>query len=223
MKHLSLIAGCVALLGPGAPAFAAEISGEYLEARTCDVYTGPCFANGEIGIAGKEAVMAWRVDEGSWAGEDLSGLGVALIIKANDTLGIGGSFFCKPDKISAVIVVDENADEDQKAALVDFVKDSAPELTKDLRKIESASISLTNDHLSGKGVFKAGMLAKIETRKLAKGDCVCSNESVIYPPLSKVDNAHPAYTLNMTFDGKGLDRTWSTVNKRSAFLATFER
>jgi hypothetical protein len=223
MNRLGYLAGCLLVLGVASTCFAAEISGEYLEARTCDVYTGPCFANGEIGIAGKEAVMAWRVDEGSWAGQDLAGLGVALIIKANDTLGFGGSFFVKPDKIAAVIVVDEKADEDQKMALVQFVKESAPELTKDLIKIESAPISLTNDHLSGKGVFKAGKLAKIETRKLAKGDCVCSNESVIYPPLNKVENAHPAYTLNMTFDGKGLDRTWSTVNKRSAFLATFER
>jgi hypothetical protein len=223
MKRVGLFVGCVALLGAVTLAFAAEISGEYLEARTCDVYTGPCFANGEIGITGKEAVMAWRVDEGSWAGEDLSGLGVALVIKANDTLGFGGSFFVKPDKISAVIVVDERADRYQQAALIEFVKESAPELTKELLKIEAAPISLTNDHLTGKGVFTAGKLAKIETRKLAKGDCVCSNESVIYPPLNKVDNAHPAYTLNMTFDGKGLDRTWTTINKRSAFLATFER
>jgi len=111
----------------------------------------------------------------------------------------------------------------KKTALVRFVKDSVPHLTTDIVKVESAAISLTNDHLSGKGVFTAGKLARIETRALAKGDCVCSNESVIYPPLNKVDNAHPAYTLNMTFDGKGLDRTWSTVNKRSAFLATFER
>lgn len=223
MTRFGYLAACLLAFGVVSTGFAAEISGEYLEARTCDVYTGPCFANGEIGIAGKEAVMAWRVDEGSWAGQDLAGLGVALVIKANDTLGFGGSFFVKPDKISAVVVVDEKADEDQKAALVQFVKESAPELTKDVLKIESAAISLTNDHLSGKGVFKAGKLARIETRALAKGDCVCSNESVIYPPLNKVDNAHPAYTLNMTFDGKGLDRTWSTVNKRSAFLATFER
>ena len=223
MKRLGIFVGCLALVGAVTPALAADISGEYLEARTCDVYTGPCFANGEIGIAGKDAVMAWRVDEGRWAGEDLAGLGVALIIKANDTLGFGGSFYVNPDKITAVIVVDEKANADQKAALVDFVKNSAPKLTVDVVKVESAPISLTNDHLSGKGVFTAGKLAKIETRALAKGDCVCSNESVIYPPLSKVDNAHPAYTLNMTYDGKGLDRTWSTVNKRSAFLATFER
>ncbi|MBI5757839.1 MAG: hypothetical protein HZA46_04910, partial [Planctomycetales bacterium] len=42
--------------------FAAQITGEYIEARTCDVYTGPCFANGEVGTTGNEAVLAWKVD-----------------------------------------------------------------------------------------------------------------------------------------------------------------
>src|SRR5439155_27171819 len=113
--------------------------------------------------------------EGQWQGQDLAGLGVALIIKANDTLGLGGSFYVNPDKITAVIVVDEKADVEQKAALVHFVKDSAPILTKDVVKVEEAPISLTNDHLSGKGLFTAGKPSKIETRALAKGDCVCSN------------------------------------------------
>lgn len=223
MKQFVFGAICIVFSGLFSTLNAAEISGEYLEARTCDVYTGPCFANGEIGISGKEAVMAWKVDEGKWAGQDLSGLGVALVIKANDTLGFGGSFYAKPDKIEAVILVDEKANKSQKDALVRFVKDNSPHLSKEVVKVESAPISLTNDHLAGKGVLKAGNLAKIETRALAKGDCVCSNESVCYPPLNKVDNAHPAYTVNMTFDGKGLDRTWSSINKRSAFLATFER
>lgn len=223
MRIFGFLSGCLAALSFVSTGTAAEISGEYLEARTCDVYTGPCFANGEVGIAGKEAVMAWKVDEGKWAGEDLSGLGVALVIKANDTLGFGGSFYVKPDKIVAVIVVDEQATASQRVALVKFVTDSAPHLTKDVVKVESAAMTLTNDHLAGKGIFSAGTLAKIETRALAKGDCVCSNEVVFYPPLNKVDNAHPAYTLNMTFDGKGLDQTWSSVNKRSAFMGTFER
>jgi hypothetical protein len=223
MRTLAFLAGCVLAVTAVSNSFAAEISGEYLEARTCDVYTGPCFANGEVGITGKEAVMAWRIDEGKWAGQDLAGLGVALIIKSNDTLGFGGSFYVKPDKITAVIVVDEKADVEQKAALIRFVKDSAPTLVTDVVKVQEAPISLTNDHLTGKGVFTAGKLSKIETRALGKKDCVCSNESVIYPPLTKVDNAHAAYTLNMTFNGEGLDRTWTSVNKRSAFLATFEK
>ena len=146
-----------------------------------------------------------------------------LPVKASDTLGFGGSFYVNPDPITAVVLVDSAANERQRSALVQFVKDSVPHLTRTIVLVQSAPISLTNDHLSGKGVFVAGNLAKIETRALKGGDCVCSNESVIYPPLAKVENSHPAYALNMTFDGKGLDRTWTMVNKRSAFLATFER
>lgn len=222
MKRLSILAAGV-LISSASLLQAAEITGEYLEARSCDVYTGPCFANGEIGIAGKEAVMAWKVDEGKWSGKDLSGLGVALIVKANDTLAFGGSFYSNPDKITAVIVVDDRADPEQAQALVHFVKDNARQLAYDVVRVEKAPITLSNDHLSGKGVFSAGKLAKIETRKLGKGDCICSNESVIYPPLTKVDNAHAAYTVNMSYEGKGLNSTWSSVNKRSAFMATFER
>jgi len=38
------------------------LSGNYMEARTADVYTGPCFANGEVEINGKEAVFGWKID-----------------------------------------------------------------------------------------------------------------------------------------------------------------
>ena len=40
------------------------VVGQYLEARTCDVWTGPCFANGEINLRGEHAVMAWAVQRG---------------------------------------------------------------------------------------------------------------------------------------------------------------
>ena len=223
MYSFRILSACAVVLATISHASAAEISGEYLEARTCDVYTGPCFANGDIGLTGREAVLAWKVDEGSWNGQRLDGLGVCLVVKASQTLGFGGGFLVNPDPIQSVILVDTQADSDQRDALVAFVKESASHLTKNVVRIESAPISLENDHVSGKGVFTAGDFAKIETRKLKKGDCVCSNETVFYPPLTKVENSHPAYTLNMTYDGKGLSNTWTTINRRSAFLATFER
>src|SRR5258707_10474180 len=121
MRRFGYLAGCWAALGAVSSTLGAEISGEYLEARTCDVYTGPCFANGEIGIAGKEAVMAWKIDEGRWAGEDLAGLGVALVIKANDTLGFGGSFYVKPDKITADMLLAARGGSDEQAPFGHFV------------------------------------------------------------------------------------------------------
>ena len=39
-----------------APLFAAQISGDYLETRSADVYTGPCFANAEVGLTGNDEV-----------------------------------------------------------------------------------------------------------------------------------------------------------------------
>ena len=56
-----------------------EISGTYVEARTADVYTGPCFANSEVGLVGNEAIMAWRIEEGGWDGIDLEGLSVVAV------------------------------------------------------------------------------------------------------------------------------------------------
>lgn len=223
MNGLRLFAACAVVLSLISVSQAGQISGEYLEARTCDVYTGPCFANGEVGLAGKEAVLAWKVDEGSWAGQDLTGLGAALIVTANDTLGIGGSFVLNPYPIRSVILVDEKANAEQRVALAAFVKASAPALTSDVVRVEAAPITLVNDHVTGKGLFTAGKLARIETRALQNGDCVCTNEAVFYPPLSKVQNSHPAYTVNMTYTGSTLDRTWNSANRRSAFLATFSK
>ena len=69
--------------------------------------------------------------------------------------------------------------------------------------------------------LKAGDQVALKTRKLKKGDCVCSNEVIFYPPLAEVDNSAPAYTLEGRYSGRDLGVKWSEPNTRSAFLATF--
>jgi len=221
VKHL-VLAGCLLCAVTGGVT-AAEISGEYLEARSCDVWTGPCFANGEIGLSGKEAVMAWKVDQGSWNGVKLDNLSAVLVIVGEDTLGFGGTFTVRPDPIESVILVDKNANSQQREALIAFVKDSAKNLTKHVKQVESTEIQLTNDHVEGVGMLKAGDLAAIETRELKDGDCICTNEGIFYPPLAQVENFHPVYTKQMSFTGEGLNNTWNLLGKRSAFLATFKK
>lgn len=207
----------------GGVASAAQIRGEYLEARTCDVYTGPCFANAETDLAGKEAVMAWRVEQGGWNGVTLSGLSVAVVANSEKTMGDTGIFKMAAGKIRSVILVDEKATEAQRDALVAFVKDTAKDFTQHVVRVDAVAMRLENDHLEGKGTFSAGEIAKIETRGLKKGDCVCSNEEVYYQPLTKVSDFSPAYSNTLSFTGKGLDNTWTTHGQRSAFLATFRR
>ena len=222
MRFMPALAVSMMLITAGI-ASAAQITGEYLEARTCDVYTGPCFANAEMDLAGKEAVMAWKVDQGSWNDVPLDGLGVALVAVSEKTMGSSPYFKMHAGKINSVVLIDERATSTQRDALVSFVKDAAKELAVNIQQVVAVPFALVNDHEAGKGTFTAGKLARIETRALGKGDCVCSNEQVFYDPLSPVKNSRPALTSTLSYTGDGFDRTWTMHGQRSAFLATFRR
>src|SRR6188474_1423578 len=101
------------------------ISGDYLEVRSCDVYTGSCFANSEMNLAGKEGMMFWSVREGSWKGTKLDGLRVMAVVKTGGTLG---DLQYQPQSGNAVLIVDDKADATQREALADFARAMAGHL-----------------------------------------------------------------------------------------------
>src|SRR5438034_10130478 len=96
-----------------------NIRGEYIEARTADVYTGPCFANSESGLVGELAVFGWKVDKGSWQGVSLDGLSVVAAVKANSTLG---DVYHTAYPVKSILIVDEKATPEQRMALRSFAK-----------------------------------------------------------------------------------------------------
>src|SRR5438477_13208444 len=98
-----------ALLSPDLSAPA--VRGQYVEARTCDVFTGACFANADTGLIGRNAVLAWKVESGTVGGTRIDGLGVVAVVAAPDTLGLKQS---APGK--AVVIVDEKATAAQREA-----------------------------------------------------------------------------------------------------------
>lgn len=206
---------------------AAAISGDYLEARTSDVYTGPCFANGEVNLAGREAVVAWRVKEGSWKGVPVDGLAVVAAVRAAATLG---DPFADPYPAQSIVVVDERATPAQRDALVGFAREMAGGLLANVVAVEAAPIEMTVvaggghvHHGGGGAALRAGDLIELRTRGLNHDDHLCGNEEVYYSPLTDVDGAVPAVTLAHAFRGRGLGMTWSSPGKRSAFVASFSR
>ena len=213
-RWLSLAA--LALLLP-APAHAAGITGQYIEARTCDVWTGPCFANAEM-ISGKHAVLGWKVDKGTLHNVRLDGLSVVAVIAASDTLGLEQTGPAK-----AVLIVDARANAAQRRALMDLVKKEAGKLATNVVAVESATIDLNVMQCKEGGCarLEAGK-AHIETRCLdAHHDKVCGNESAFYPPLSKGVDAQPAVAVEHGYSGKGFDATWKEMQRRGAYVGSF--
>src|SRR4051812_47643368 len=135
MCHLSLAAAALALIASSAPA--ASLSGKYVEARTCDVWTGPCYANAEMSLSGKNAVIGWMIDKGSFEGVKLDGLGVVAVICARDTLGMKQS-----GKSKAVLIVDSRANKAQKEALVKLAKKQGGDLVGEVLAVQSEKVDL---------------------------------------------------------------------------------
>lgn len=208
----------LALVVVALPASAAGITGQYVECRTCDVWTGPCFANAEM-VAGKNAVMGWKVEKGALDGAKLDGLSVVAVVAASDTLGLEQT---GPSK--AILIVDEKATAAQRDALVKLAKRQGGDLIKNVVKVEAAPITIDACLCKENGCAKlsAGG-AKVETRCLDDHhDKKCGNEYAFYPPLAKDVSAQAAVALEHGYSGKGFNHTWKESERRGAYVGTFE-
>lgn len=221
-KRIAILSVCLSAgaLFLAAHAKASEVHGYYLETRTCQVYTGPCFANGEIGLAGKDAIMAWDIETGSHQGVDLAGLKVVLVLAGSDTLAYRG--VDDPQQLKSLLILDERATADQQKALADFARTHAGRAGREVRKTITAPIDMSLDLAELKGNLTAGKAVKLSTRKARPGDCICSNEVAFYPPLAKLTNFVPGVTLEGEFSGKGLGARWSTPDSRSSYMGVFD-
>lgn len=207
------------LLIAAAPAGAA-VSGKYVEARTCDIWTAPCFANAEVNLTGKHGTMAWSVDKGTVDGVRLDGLSVVAVVAASDTLGLDQT---GPGK--AILIVDKKADASQREALIRFAKKQGGTLVGNVVSVQIAAIELTTCKCEDGSCSKLriGKTGRIETRCLdSKHDKVCGNESALYPPMAKNVKANAAVAVEHSFTGKGFNETWKEANRRAAYVGSFE-
>src|SRR5262245_17304036 len=185
---------------------AQSISGDYIETRSADVWTGPCVANGEVNLAGDQAIMAWHVNKGTWNGVSLEGLTVVGVVKANATLG---DEYNNPYPAKAVMIVDEKACAEQQKALIEFAQSMSGQLLTNVVRVEVAPIKVEltghNGHYSNT-LVQAGQIAGIQTRAINSKDHLCGNEDVYYQPLASMTHSMPAVAELDNTRGRVSDR-----------------
>jgi hypothetical protein len=197
----------------------AKITGDYLESRSADVYTGQCFANGEVGLTGDEAIVAWHIRSGTWDGLKLDGFSVVAAVKANATLG---DPYGDPYPAKSVLIVDDRANARERAALVAFARHMGGKLLANVVNVVNAPIDIqvAQEH-HGSALLRAGEFVTLQTRSINENDHLCGNESTFYTPLTPVSHAMAAVAITDSYSGKGLGTTWTLHDKRSAFVGTF--
>ena len=194
------------------------VVGRYAEARTCDVWTGPCFANGEMNLSGDRAVFAISIETGAWQGQQLDGLKIAASLDAEGTFGTEAE-----GRVRAVLFVDKRASETQHEALVALAKRLAPRRLANIVKVRREAITFTSVGVNDVRVaVGGGKELQLETSPLSSHcDKICGNESKFYPSLIPTTHAHCAKTKTHAYRGRDLGARWSDPGARSAMVGRF--
>jgi hypothetical protein len=200
-------------IAAGGPA----VSGQYVEARTAEIFTGGCIMGSEAETMGKQAVLAWKVDRGSVNGVSLDGLSVVAALAGDVNLGlheIGGS----TATVRSVVYVDERANPVQRMALVSLAND----MTKRIGTIVSVTPAPITFADAGNAIHVATSNVALDITKEINHDPTCGAQQW-FTPLANTDHVHMGQADQNAFTGAALGTKWSDPNKRSAFFGTFSR
>jgi hypothetical protein len=193
-----------------------SLSGKYVEARTAEVFTGGCIMGSEAETVGKQAVLAWKVDRGSFNGISLDGLSVVAAVAGDKNLGIqeiGGG----RANVRSSVFVDDRANPAQRLALVAMATELSKGLVANIVNVTPAPIQYTDQNHA---VHVAAGQVALDVNKHVDHDPSCGAMQWFHP-FSTVTEASIGVAEENSFSGSGLGTKWSNPNRRSAFFGTF--
>src|SRR5438552_4319810 len=217
MKRAIVAAALIGLAAsPIAAGGKATVTGAYVEARTAEVFTGGCIMNSEAETMGKQAVLAWKVDRGSFNGIAIDGLSVVAAVSGDRNLGMTEMGGEKP-AVRSALFVDQRANAAQQIALVAMANELSNGLVGTIVQVTPAPIEFADQ---GKAIHVAAAHVALDVAKEMSHDPTCGAMQWFHP-LASVDQATIGVAEQHAFTGSGLGAKWSDPNRRSAFFGTF--
>ena len=209
---------CLGCLFLGASDPGGRITGEYVEARTAEVFAGGCIMNSEAETMGRQALLAWRITCGAFKGVPLDGLTVIAAVAGDRNLGMREMGGEAPTAVKAIITVDPRATPAQRDALVALVREFTGGLITQVVRVDTAPMRFATSanyvEVSAAGHAAAdrqqGNDARPELRRHAVVQAIHGEAE----SSMGVAEAH-------SFSGEGLGTKWSAPDKRSAFWGSF--
>jgi hypothetical protein len=205
-----VLAASVGASGPG-------IQGDYVEVRTAEVFTGGCIMGSEGEVSGREAILAWRIKQGSLDGVSLDGLSVVAVVAGDVNLGtheLGGA---APTTVKAIVMTDARATAAQQRALVAMARTMAPGVMNDVIETRSTPINFKTEQDSVK--VSAGP-ATLDVALNVEHSPVCGAVKW-FSPLGQTESPQIGLTRSTAWTGDGLGTQWKQIDRKSSFFGSF--
>jgi hypothetical protein len=210
------------LVGLGVSGISADprgrITGEYVEARTAEVFAGGCIMNSEAETMGRQAVLAWRVTAGTLDGVTLDGLTVVAVVAGDRNLGMREMGGEEPTAVKAIITVDPRATAAQRDALVKLARELSRGLITEVVRVDVAPVRFA----ASPRYIEVSVPDSVQltVNREMKHDPSCGAMQW-FTPFTQMADAAMGVADAHEFSGHGLGTKWSAPNKRSAFFGTF--
>lgn len=216
MNRAIVAAALVGLVVAPMRAGGARLTGEYIEARTAEIFTGGCIMGSEAETVGKQAVLAWKIDRGSFNGVPLDGLAVVAAVAGDKNLGIqeiGGG----RANVRSEVFVDARASRAQQLALVAMASELSNGIVSNVVQVTAAPIEFAD---AGGIISVSTRQVELSVEKSMPHDPSCGAMQWFHAFVPSAQ-ATMGVAIENAFSGSSLGTKWSDPNKRSAFFGTF--
>jgi hypothetical protein len=176
------------------------IAGEYVEARSNHVYTCGCLYSGEMVTGGREAILAWSFDGGSYQGTTLGGVKALAVLSAEENLSIQGL------PRQAVLYLDGITSDTQRDAVVSLLKQRYSGAVGEIIAVKLAPIVF--HRLPGSVDVEVPGIARVKARTAVLPQDAHLGASRWYEPFIPLTEATLATTSLYDYEGGDFSKQW---------------
>jgi len=178
------------------------VSGEYVEARSGEVYTCGCLFSSEQVTAGQEAILAWDIREGEHNGSPLGGMKAAAVIVAQGNLGLAAT------TRRSVLYISSESTPDQREAVVDLLSHNYGQMLGEIIAVDAAPVSFYKD--VGQTHVRVGDTLDLTVRATRLPEDAHPGSFLWYGPFISVKAPTLSTTLYYRYWGSDFARQWWT-------------
>lgn len=187
--------------------------GRYVEARTASVFAGACHFGAEATTQGREALIAWHFERGEHAGVALAGVDLAAAIAGDENLADGSV------TRHSLLYVSRATDAHARAAAVDLIRASYPELLGRVDAVEPVDLHFAFD--ADAYALRANDRFEVIGCLLPDRACCRMPHSVWYAPLCSIDAPVVGFNSSFSFRDEELGRLWSRADENTTISGSF--
>lgn len=183
------------------------IRGDYVEDRSNQVHGCYCEWSGQSQTGGREAMLAWHVTSGRYAGVDLSGTVFALVVLGDANLSFGWSIRFAPPPRRSVLVIGDSAGDAQVRAVEELVRERFGLMSGRLLAVRRAPVDFQLNP-DGASVSSPGLF-EMRMRKARLPEDNLPGATRWYDSFLPMAGGELGTTLVNRWSGREFNLTWS--------------